>query len=452
MPHTQTSCPSCKGPVLVEVQQLFDVSQDPLSKQKLLTNAVNVLNCPHCGYQGMLALPIVYHDPEKELLLTFFPPDLKTPINEQEKKIGPLINQIMNNLPQEKRKAYLLQPQTMLTYQTLIEKILEADGITKEMIEDQQKKIKLLERLLSTKKPDRLEIIKQEEELIDVAFFNILSRIVQSALSQGNDESKNELLDLQNDLFENTKIGKQLFNQAKETEEIIKALQDAGKDGLTREKLLEVVIGASSDIQVSMVVSLARAGMDYTFFQLLSEKIENAKDNSDKETLTALREKLLELTTEYDQKVQEEVKNAKSLLETIIESDNIEESVINNLESMNEFFIHNLEDELAQARKRGDLDRINKIEQVMIALEKANPKPEEIDFIEKMLAAENDDELNSIIQKNQEKITDELINMLNNIIAQTSSRSDQSNLLDKLRQINKLILKHSMAAKLKKSD
>jgi hypothetical protein len=31
----------------------------------------------------MLAVPIVYHDPDKELLLTFFPPDLRTPVNEQ---------------------------------------------------------------------------------------------------------------------------------------------------------------------------------------------------------------------------------------------------------------------------------------------------------------------------------------------------------------------------------
>ena len=118
MAKTQTSCPSCRQPVAVDIQQVFDMGQDPLAKQKLLSNTSNFMQCPSCGYQGMLAVPIVYHDPEKELLLTFFPPDLNTPVNEQEKQIGPLINRIMNNLPQEKRKAYLLQPQIMLTYQT----------------------------------------------------------------------------------------------------------------------------------------------------------------------------------------------------------------------------------------------------------------------------------------------------------------------------------------------
>jgi hypothetical protein len=45
---------------------------------------------------------------------------------------------VVNGLPTEKRKGYLFQPQTMFTYQTLIDKVLEADGITKEMIEAQQ--------------------------------------------------------------------------------------------------------------------------------------------------------------------------------------------------------------------------------------------------------------------------------------------------------------------------
>ncbi len=54
----------------------------------------------------------------------------------------------VNAFPAEKRKGYLFNPQTMFTYQTLIDKILEADGITKEMIEAQQKRIGLIQRLL----------------------------------------------------------------------------------------------------------------------------------------------------------------------------------------------------------------------------------------------------------------------------------------------------------------
>ena len=447
MPKTQTTCPNCRQPVLVEVQQLFDMTQDPLAKQKLLTNAVNTLRCPTCGYQGMLAMPLVYHDPDKELLLTFFPPDLKTPVNEQEKQIGPLINQVMNNLPQEKRKAYLLQPQTMLTYQTLIEKVLEADGITKEMIEDQQKKVRLLERLLTAQKAERLEIIKQEQEQIDVTFFTILSRIVQSTMAQGEEKSQKELLDLQKDLFENTEVGKTIYAQAKETEAAIKSLQEASKDGLTREKLLEVVLNGNSDIQTSMIVSLARAGMDYGFFQLLSEKIEAASESSEKEKLTKLRETLLNLTEQYDQKIQEEVKKSKDLLEKILSAENIEEELIRNSESINEFFPQVLESELSLARKKSDLDRINQLEKVMVVLEQASAKPEELEFLESLLDINENAELERAIEKNKEKINENFLGILNNVISQSENQNSQPELLNRLREINKLALRQSMKSK-----
>ena len=210
MAKTQTTCPQCRQPVLVEVEQVFDMAKDPLAKQKILSNQANFFQCSACGYQGLLGIPIVYHDPEKELLLTFFPPDLNTPVNEQEKQIGPLIQRIMDNLPKEQRKAYLLQPKSMLTYQTLIEKILEADGITKEMLEDQQQRINLLERLLKTPADQRLDVINKEKDIIDINFFSILSRIIESAMAQGDEESQKPLLELQKLLFENTETGKTL--------------------------------------------------------------------------------------------------------------------------------------------------------------------------------------------------------------------------------------------------
>ena len=76
MPTTQAQCPNCKQPITADVQQLFDVSANADDKNRLLGGAVNVLRCPHCGYQGGLTTPVVYHDASKELLLTFFPPEL----------------------------------------------------------------------------------------------------------------------------------------------------------------------------------------------------------------------------------------------------------------------------------------------------------------------------------------------------------------------------------------
>ena len=60
MPKTLVNCPNCKQPIQADIQQLFDVGQDPSAKQSLLSGAYNIVNCPHCGYQGNIATPIVY--------------------------------------------------------------------------------------------------------------------------------------------------------------------------------------------------------------------------------------------------------------------------------------------------------------------------------------------------------------------------------------------------------
>ena len=451
MAKTQTTCPQCRQPVLVEVEQVFDMAKDPLAKQKILSNQANFFQCSACGYQGLLGIPIVYHDPEKELLLTFFPPDLNTPVNEQEKQIGPLIQRIMDNLPKEQRKAYLLQPKSMLTYQTLIEKILEADGITKEMLEDQQQRINLLERLLKTPADQRLDVINKEKDIIDINFFSILSRIIESAMAQGDEESQKPLIELQKLLFENTETGKTLFTQAKETEEVIKALQEAGKDGLTREKLLEVLINNNSETKVATIASLARAGIDYEFFKLLSEKIDKTQDKKQKDTLMKLRENLLEITEEIDKEVQAQFSQSKQTLEKILAAENIEETLAKQLPQINEIFVQVLQNELSSARKAGDLDRIQKLERIMIVIEKASAPPEEIKLLEELLAFKNEDDLKELISKNGKAITQEFIDVMGNVMSRLSQQPEQKEVVEKLNTVYKAVLGYSMKKKMKES-
>jgi len=443
MPKTQVTCPQCHQPAVVEVQQIFDLAQDPLAKQKLLNGAINVIHCQTCGYAGMLGTPIVYHDPEKELFLTFFPPESGVPLNEQEKQLGPLINRVIDSLPPEKRKAYVLQPKSMLTYQTLIETILEADGITKEMLEKQQKKIKLIQRLLTVPENELETVIEQEKDQFDMAFFALYSRLMQSAVAQNDKESITKLEAVQKLLFEKTETGKQLYKSSQETQQAIKTLQDASKDGgLTREKLLDVVVNAKSDTAVSTIVSLARNGMDYAFFQLLSQKIDAAKDD-EKKRLEKLREDLLNLTAEIDKRMQEEFKKTKDLLEKIISAEDIEAETQKNLENISELFLQVVEDEIEKARKDGNLDRIQKLERVMIIIRKAMEPPAEVKLIEEMLAlVDKEEELEKFMDAHQESITPEFIQLLNGIITQAGNSGDEN--FKKIDQLYKAALHYSM--------
>ncbi len=444
MPQTQTTCPRCRQPVVADITQLFDMNQDPTAKQKLLTGSFNLIQCQSCGYTGSLNSPIVYHDPEKELLLTYFPSELGLPANEQEKLIGPLIKQAMDRLPAEKRKSYLLTPKTMLTMQGLIETILEADGITREMIQEQQRQIKLLQQLMTSPVENRAELIKADPDLINEQFFMILNRLVDSSLANGDETSAKQLAELQEYLFQTTETGKHLQAQAAETEQVVKSLQEASKDGLTREKLLDLVIKTNSDAQLSIFVSLARSGMDYQFFQLLSLKIDSA-EQSEKKRLSDLRDKLLEMTREMDDEINKRVESAGQLLDSILNSPDIEQATGQSLRSITSIFIEVLGNRIEEAHQKGEQEKIEKLQKVADVIQQATTPPPELLFIQELIDAADEQAARDLLEKNAEKITPEFISMLNNVLAQAQAtgEADQAS-KDRLAFLYRTVLNQSM--------
>ena len=335
MPQTQIACPRCRQMIAANIEQLFDVTQDPQAKQRLLGGVSNTARCPHCGYQGRLATPIVYHDNEKELLLTFFPPELGMPLNEQEKLIGPMIKQITDRLPPEKRKGYLLKPTPNFTYESMVQTILGKDGITPEMLKEQQDRVQIIERLLQTTTADvRSEIIKQNIKLFDEQFFALFSRLAQSAAASGQEPVARSMVDLQKQLLEETDFGRQLKESVGELEAAQKSLQEAGQ-GLTREKLLEFVIDSPSDARLRAYVSLVRGGFDYQFFQLLTEKIDKASAE-EKTRLEATRDKLLEFTNEIDKQMEARYKEAQAFVESLLTQDDVVKAVRDNLDGFSQ--------------------------------------------------------------------------------------------------------------------
>jgi uncharacterized protein YutE (UPF0331/DUF86 family) len=424
MPKTRINCPNCRQPIMADIDQLFDVGQDPAAKQKILSGAFNLAACPNCGFKGMIATPLVYHDPGKELLLTYFPPELSLPVNEQERIIGPLITRVTNSLPQEKRKAYLLQPQAMLTLQTMVERILAADGITKEMLQAQQERMNLLQRLVSASEESIAEITSKEDALFDSDFFSLLNRLIEASAVNGDQESTKKLGELQKKLLGMTTFGKQVQEQSKDVEAAIQSLQSAGKS-LTREKLLEMVIKAPNDTQLSVLASLGRPGMDYEFFRLLSEKIERARGDG-RERLIKLRDQLLEMTQAIDKQMQERVVQSRKNLNTILQAPDIKETMAQNLAVVDEFFVQVFNDEMEAARKAGDLERISKLKQVEEVVDQASAPPPEVALIQEFLeAAGSDTELNKKLEEHKKEITPQFMDILSSLLVRTESGEDE---------------------------
>ena len=443
MPQTRTTCPRCRQPVMADLEQLFDVTHDPEAKQRLLSGAVNTVNCPNCGYQGGLATPIVYHDNEKELLLTYFPPELAMAVNDQERLIGPYITQITNRLPPEKRKAYLLRPTSMFTFQSLVEKILAADGITKEMLQAQQARLQLLQRLASSGSEERSTIAGENQELMDEAFFSLVSQLVEVSLAQGDEQSARQLAALQQELLSMSPIGREMKAQAEDAQAAIQSLQEAAKDGLTREKLLDLIIAAESETRLTTLVSAARTGIDYEFYQILTNRIESASADQ-KQKLTDLREKLLQLTREIDEAMQAKLKEARNKLEELIGAPDIEKATREFLPEINDFFVEALKEELQIARQKGYLDRVDKMQKIVGVLQAASAPPPEVQLIEKLLSVPDDEGVRQILQQNEAKITPEFLQLLNSVAEQSQTENQNPEISQRLRQVYRLAMRFVM--------
>ena len=447
MPQTQIACPRCRQMIAANVEQLFDVTQDPQAKQRLLGGVSNMARCPHCGYQGRLATPIVYHDNSKELLLTFFPPELGLPLNEQEKIIGPLIKQIMDKLPAEKRKGYLLNPIPNLTFESMVQLILGKDGITPEMLKEQQDRVSVIERLLQASSPDvRSELIKQNTSLLDEQFFALFSRLAQSAAQSGQEPVARAMIDLQKQLLEETEFGRGLKESVGELEAASKALQELGQ-GLTREKLLDLVIASPNEARIRAYVSVARGGMDYQFFQLLSERIEKASPE-EKTKLESVRDKMLEFTSEVDKQMEALYKQAQEFVESLLAQEDVVQAVQQNLDGFSQDAVDVVNQLLRQASEKNDYTRMGKLQKMVEVLRQASTPPE-VELIEHLLDAPDDASLEKMMTDNADMINDQFMEALIGLVAQVDQASEQGNpeaksLGEKLSKVYKTALKFSM--------
>jgi hypothetical protein len=451
---TQIACPRCRQPVVAQIEQLFDVTSDPAAKQRLLGGVSNYAVCQNCGYNGPLATPIVYHDTDKELLLTYFPPELGMPVNEQEKMVGPLITQVTNRLPPEKRKAYLLRPQSFLTYQSLVERILGADGITPEMIQSQKKRVSVVERLLAATTPEtRSEIIKQDAALLDAEFFSIFNRLMDGATSSGQEQYITQMDGIQKQLLAETEYGRKIADQANEVQEAIKTLQAVGKS-LDREKLLTILIEAPNEDRLNALVSMTRPGLDYTFFQSLTERIEKKKGD-DRNKLETLRDKLLQITRLYDQRTEQEFKRANELLNTLLAAQDIQQATAAHIQEINDSFVQVLNQALQEANQKNDAERMPKLQQIVAVLQQASAPPPELALLEELLDAPDEAALSKMLEEHSDEITPELSSMIVNILGRSEEQAgpnpqgEEAQTIEKLRALYKAVLKYSMQKSMK---
>ena len=443
-PGSSVRCPNCNSPIQAHVHQLVDVSQDPSAKSRLLSGSLNLIRCPVCSYEGQLTTPIVYHDPSKELLLTYMPVELNIPNNEQEKLLGRLINQAIDSLPAESRKGYLLQPQAVLTLQGLIERVLAEDGVTKEDLDAQRAKIRLFEDLLKAPEDSLEEFVQEHDPELDEQFYQLAALSLQSATDEPALAAATQRLEA---VLKLSSYGKQLAAREQELRAAAESLREAGED-LTREKLLELLVDANSDDRVEAIVSLARPGLDYSFFQLLTEQIDQAEGEESKR-LEALRQRLLELTEEIDKAQEARLARVTNLIGSIAQSDDMDEAIQAALPAIDELFMAILQANIRGAEESDDQELLSKLKEIEAKLNEAilESLPPNLRIAQEILETEDEEEAQRILDSSAELIDEQLLGAL----MSTSQRLEEANDKDgaeRLRRLHRHAMRLSMRSKI----
>ncbi len=441
---TQIQCPNCKAPITAAIEQLIDVDQDPSAKSRLLSGSINRIQCPSCGFEGQLAAPLVYHDPEKELLLTFMPVELNMPKDEQERLIGKMINQITESLPPEQRKAYLFQPQTTLTMQGMLERILESDGISKEEIEAQRARMQLFEDLIQIREEDLTDFIKNHDDEMDAAFFQIAAMAINSI---SDADTKMAVSVRYEQAIQETTFGRKIQAQENEFKQAIESINDLGKD-ITHEKILDLLVQAPNDDRVLAIVNLLRPALDYSFFQLLTGRMDASKAE-EQEKFDTLRDRILEICEEIDKAQEARAAQAASLLQSLMQAEDLNQALQKALPLVDDYFLGILQANI-QAAEEGDnkeiLDKLNEIRDKLHEIAE-QAIPEELRFAQNLINIEEDDEALTYLESSGDQVNQQVLSALMATADRLAESGDQEN-ADRVRKRYRQALKLSMKSKM----
>jgi hypothetical protein len=426
------TCPNCRSPFTTPVQQIIDVQEDPEAKSRLLSGQLNTVICPHCGFQGALNAPFLYHDAELEIAFVYVPMGVGATNVEQQKAIGDLTNRLMSRLPPEARKGYLLHPRIFISQQGLVDAMLEKDEATREMVETQRRKMELLGQLRQIDPQDSLAVaafVGANDRELDEMFFQILGFMIGIAESQGNTAERDRLAQHQANLLEKSSVGR-LFKAQQAAVETLTA-------NPTRETLVEQLIAADARIVREVLVSVGRQLLDYSFFQALTariEAVEAAGDGAAKEKLVALRREVLEIRDEVDTRVKAVLDARASLLWDLMTADDVRELALRHLPELDSAFFSVLSSSMQQAERGGRQDMVQQLRRVGDAVIELLDEmvPPEIQLINRLVEAENDEQVRQVLEEERERLDDDFLKLVEHAV-QDLEQGDRQQSAERLR-------------------
>ena len=433
--QTQITCPNCGVPYVADIHQVIDAARQPQLKEMLLSGQLNVAVCPNCGAGGRIATPLLYHDPDHDLFMVHVPQELNLDQVRREELIGRMVQQVVNQTPMEKRRGYMLQPQTMLTMQSFMERVWGTEGVTPEMLARQQKQVELL-RTLAMAAPDVQDfLLKERAREIDETFFAILRAQIEATGEAGDPNQVNSLLNLQAKLMTETPVGRQIERQ----QIALHALnQDA--NGLSPQLLFTHILrNEHDDGVVNLMAVSARNAVNYEFFALLTGEIEKREKNKDAagaQRLTAIRDRLLEMQREMQQAAQNILQEAQQTLEAILAAPDMREAIADNMARIDDAFMHVVDARMAHAQQSGRTDEVEKLRRIqeeVINLVQGETPPE-VQLLSQLVNAPDKAGRERLMSAAADLLSPELVQVVD-MLRQQANEAGQPELAQRLGEI-----------------
>lgn len=409
--------------------QVIDVGREPGLKAALLS-----------GRLANLTAPFLYHDPEKQLALVLMPMEMGMADIEQQRIIGQMTQSVMRSLPQETPKAYLLQPRMFFTFQSLIEAILEADGISKETLKAQQEKADLLRDFLRQTSVDAVrDLVRKNDDKVDAQMFELLAASVDANAAAGRETVMQNLMGLQQILIEETTYGK-VVGQRIETLETF-------QKSPSRENLLDQLLAAPDSETRESLVAMGRSLLDYAFFQQITTRIDATADEATKTQLTNLRKEVQDVRDRVDQASRAAMQDKVALIQEIVSSKDPLETARENEAEIDDMFLAVIQANAQEAQKRNDKNTLEALQAVYnIAMQiMSERQPPEVQLVNALLQAEYPAETEKMLDEIKEQVDDRLITVMSQLadqLAQNDRTDTAARLTQIMVQARKILPKH----------
>ncbi len=417
--QTTLQCSNCGTPNALNLRRVIDVQRDPGGKTALLNGQINQFQCQNCGTVNSVSSPLLYHDAEKEMLVAFVPMDvaMKQGTNE-EQMVGQLMNELTATIPKEEFRSYMFNPKRALTMKGLIEQILEADGITPEMMAEQEKRVELVQKMFEIESEEALvALIKENDEQIDQSVFQTISLMAQRMMQTGQQQAVGHLAAIQQVLLESSTFGQELAQRQLAQEDAINEVTaelDKLDDSATRADFIDIAISyADDEDKLQALVGLIRPAFDYEFFMEFSQFISKAPaDERDK--LEGLRDTIRELTEQIDGQMQMLMQQKAQFLQALLNSNDYEQMIAQNVALIDDNFMNVLMANVQEAERRQDIQVAAKLRQIYeaaVAILQSQMSPELL-FINDLLTTEDDASMQAIIDERVSNFDAELLQVL----------------------------------------